>query len=82
MAASMLVGVLGASGWLLAAACSSDPTVAPAVDGGGGGDESPPSPPEDSGAPDVLGDTLNAPCNPVKQDCVDPTMRCCGFRPS
>lgn len=61
--------------WILATACSSSSSAAP-PDGGTPGDEQPPPAPEDAGAPDVLGDTLDKPCDAVKQDCADPTLRC------
>jgi hypothetical protein len=74
-----LATAFAATGWLPVSACSpSTTTSAPVDDGGATGDQEaiPEPPPEDAGAPDVLGDTVNAPCNVVAQDCVDPSLRC------
>ena len=72
------VAAFATSGWMLVSACSSSSTTSsPSDDGGTTGDEkTTPEPIEDSGAPDVPGDTVNAPCDVVKQDCVDPSLRC------
>ena len=59
----------------LVAACSSSDGTTPAVEAGTN-ETGTPEPTEDAGAPDVLGDTLGAPCNPVTQDCADPSLRC------
>jgi hypothetical protein len=64
--------------WALVTACSSSSSPsAAAVDGGMLGDEPTAERPlEDAGAPDVSPDTVGAPCDPVKQDCADPALRC------
>jgi hypothetical protein len=67
----LIAGVATAS-WTLVTACSSSTASSPA-DGGTGDAQ---APAEDAGAPDVLGDTINAHCDPVKQDCADPALRC------
>ena len=76
-ASALFVG-FNATGWTLVSACSSSTAIAPAAETGAPDqDASPaPEPVDDAGAPDVLGDTVGAPCDPIKQDCVDPTLRC------
>jgi hypothetical protein len=78
---STIVAAASAAAWLSIAACSSSTDVAPAAatgDGSPGGDElNLVRPPTDAGATrDVTIDALDTPCDPIKQDCADPSLRC------
>lgn len=75
--ASTFVSAVAAVGWSVMLACSSSTTSVAPLEGGTTEDEAAAVAPEkDAGAPDVLPDTVNAPCDPIKQDCVDPSLRC------
>lgn len=75
--ASTFISAFAAAGWSVVTACSSSPTSVAPLDGGTTDDEAAaPAPEKDGGAPDVLPDTVNAPCDPIKQDCADPSLRC------
>jgi hypothetical protein len=76
---STAFSVFSATGWGVVTACSSSTTTAAPASEGGSPDQDAtplPEPVDDAGAPDVLGDTVDTPCDPVKQDCVDPALRC------
>lgn len=75
LAASTMAAVLGVASWTLVAACSSSNNIS-SPNAGTSADAQQPPEPDDAGAPDVLGDTLDQPCDPVKQDCADPALRC------
>src|SRR5262249_28342537 len=72
LAALMLAVVSGAgAAWTCLSACSSTPSSPGTRDA-----EAEAEPLDDAGSPDAIGDTTDMPCNPVKQDCVDPSLRC------
>jgi hypothetical protein len=72
LALALSTGGGTAAAWTCLVACSSSPGAESVA-----GDAEPEAEPtDDAGAPDVLADTIDTPCDPVKQDCVDPSLRC------
>ena len=77
LVSSALVAVAMAAASSAVTACSSSTSGAAPLESGTTVDEgAAPAPEQDAAAPDVLADSLNAPCDPIKQDCVDPSLRC------
>lgn len=72
------ISAVFAGGWSLLSACSSSTTTASPADSSIPDQDATQTqePVDDAGAPDVLGDTVDTPCDPVKQDCADPALRC------